>query len=97
MGHHGKNLQNPFLWGMLGVMDYSSHIDVLLSLVVRRLLTENPTLGEYISDGKDYNYRVINNYIGNNPNLWGKMVDALWEKLQDSYVVITNWYSDHQW
>ena len=92
-----KNLQNPFLWGMLGVMDYSSHIDVLLSFVVRRLLTENPTLGEYISDGKDYNYRVINNYIGNNPNLWGKMVDALWEKLQDSYVVITNWYSDHQW
>lgn len=92
-----KNLQNPFLWGMLGVMDYSSHIDVLLSFVVRRLLDEHPKLGDNISDDKDYNYRVINNYIGNDPNLWGEMVDALWEKLQDSYVVITNWYSNHQW
>ena len=92
-----KNLQNPFLWGMLGVMDYNSHIDVLLSFVVRRLLDEHPKLGDNISDDKDYNYRVINNYIGNNPNQWGKMVDTLWEKLQDSYVVITNWYSNHQW
>lgn len=82
---------------MLGAMDYNSHIDILLSFVVRRLLDEHPELGDNISDGKDYNYRVINNYIGNDPNLWGEMVDTLWEKLQDSYVVITNWYSNHHW
>ena len=92
-----KTLQNPFLWGMLGAMDYSSHIDILLSFVVRRLLAENSQLEEKVSEGNDYNYRVINNYIGENSKQWGKAVDALWEKLQDSYVVITNWYSNHQW
>lgn len=92
-----KNLQNPFLWGMIGAADYDSHIDLILSFVVYRLLKDDTELGINIKEGKDYNYRIINNYLGNNPKKWGKKVDCLWQMLQDSYIVITNWYNNQQW
>lgn len=92
-----KNLQNPYLWGMLGTADYDSHIDLILSFVVRRLLDDNPMLAKDVNDDKDYNYRVINNYIGSNQKRWSYNIDQLWLMLQDSYVVITNWYNNQQW
>lgn len=92
-----KNLQNPFLWGMLGATDYTSHIDLLLSFVVRKLLDGKAPSGNNVAEGDDYNYRVINNYLGKDPLQWGNRVDDLWKELQEAYVVITNWFSNHQW
>ena len=65
--------------------------------MVRRLLDDNPMLAKDVNDDKDYNYRVINNYIGSNQKRWSYNIDQLWLMLQDSYVVITNWYNNQQW
>lgn len=92
-----KNLQNPYFWGMLGAADHDSHIDLILSFVVCRLLDKNPKLAENVHDEKDYNYRIINKYIGNDHKQWGHQIDCLWQMLQDSYIVVSNWYNNQQW
>lgn len=92
-----KQLQNPYTWGMLGAPNCNAHIDILLSFVVRRLLEDSPKLGQNIRKDNDFNYRVINNYIGDDINQLGDNIDSLWQMIQDSYIVLMNWYNKSQW
>lgn len=92
-----KQLQNPYIWGMLGSPNNTAHIDILLSFVVRRLLEENPNLGQNIRKDDDFNYRIINDFIGDDIDQLETNVDYIWQMIQDSYIVFMNWYNKQQW
>jgi uncharacterized protein with ParB-like and HNH nuclease domain len=98
-----KALQNKFMWSMLSpcLEDNVSHIDLILSMVARDLLSKYHLTVKTSNLSKDNDYQVFNTYLQTAkelPEYKGKTYDVivkdLWTKIQDTFAIFRAWYAD---
>ena len=98
-----KKLQDELMWGML--MPYanyrSSHIDIVLSFVARRLKENYKIKTKALEEDRDYDYHIFNGYLkdantfeGNEHKSFKEIIVDLWNEIQDVFGIFQSWYED---
>lgn len=93
-----KDLQDPFMWTMIGPSKYTkaSHIDYLLDFVVKVHLAKEIDISFDDTDPY-YCYFVVNEYfIEKTKQKYSRkdIVDHIWMKIQDVFATFSSWFKD---
>lgn len=95
-----KQLQDPFMWSMIMPKDtiFPSHITIVLELVFTKLYNDLLITNQHLmfdQNSSDFIYQVCNTCLGTNKDGdYAKNVTEIWEKIQETYTALYNWYKN---
>ncbi len=87
-----KKLHEPNFWGFLSTSDSSnSRMTFILDKVAREIQSENHY--GFSEEKAFFDYHVVNKYVEENGS---NAVENLWNRIQNTFSVFENWYSDNE-